>query len=101
MFRSLTGIASLVALVLAVGVGNATAQDGLRIHLVDAAGARLTTLLKVSGDRTRRTPKWKALNVRLPGGLGGRDVAIELVAVDAGGGSTVEAGVDQVRVTTD
>lgn len=85
-----------------VGLGKAaTAADGLRVHLVDADGARLATLLEVSGNGSKRKPAWKSLKQGLPGRLGGQRVAIELVAVDAGSGALVEAAVDQVRITAD
>jgi hypothetical protein len=76
-------------------------DDGLRIHLVDADGARVATLLNVSGDGRRREPAWRGLSARLPDGLGGQRVAVELVAVDSAPDSTVEAGIDQVRLTRD
>ena len=53
----------------------------------------------------RRAPsasrRWSSLAEPLPADLGGRRVAIELVAVDAGDGAIVEAAVDQVRITAD
>jgi hypothetical protein len=58
-------------------------------------------MLEVSGTGTKRKPTWKSLAKPLPGGLGGRLVAIELEAVDAGDGAIVEAAVDQVRITAD
>jgi hypothetical protein len=76
-------------------------DDGLRVHLVDADGTRLATLLSVSGSGQRRVPAWRGYAARLPEGLGGRRVAIELHARDAGPDATLEAGVDQVRVTAD
>lgn len=76
-------------------------DDGFRVYLVDAQGDRLATLLKVSGNGTKRNPAWRTLARWLPAGLAGRRVAIELVAQDLGEGALVEAAVDQVRVTTD
>jgi hypothetical protein len=76
-------------------------DDGLRIHVVDADGARVATLLNVSGDGRRREPAWRGLSARLPDGLGVQRVAVELVAVDSAPDSTVEAGIDQVRLTRD
>ena len=80
---------------------SATKDDGLRVHIVDQDGKRLATLLKVSGNGSKRKPAWKSLLKPLPDGLGGRRVAIELEAVDAGDGAIVEAAVDQVRITAD
>jgi hypothetical protein len=79
----------------------ASADDGLRVYLVDKDGDRLATFLQVSGNGAIRKPVWRSLVKSLPGGLGGRRLAIELVAVDAGPGAIVEAAVDQVRITAD
>jgi hypothetical protein len=79
----------------------AAGADGLRVFLVDREGQRLATLLEVSGNGSKRRPAWKALARQLPGDLGGRRVAIELEAVDAGDGAIVEAAVDEVRITAD
>jgi murein tripeptide amidase MpaA len=85
-----------------VGLTKAASQaDGLRVYVVGDDGARLGTMLEVSGTGTKRKPTWKSLAKPLPGGLGGRLVAIELEAVDAGDGAIVEAAVDQVRITAD
>jgi hypothetical protein len=85
---------------VALGAG-ATQADGLRVHLVGRRGGRVATLLEVSGDGTRREADWRTLETRLPEGLGGRLLAVELEAADVGGDALVEAGVDQVRVTAD
>ena len=76
-------------------------KDGLRVHLVDSSGTRLATLASVSGDGAKRSPSWKSLKRRLPGGLGGKLLQLELVAVDAGRDSVLEVGVDQVRITAE
>jgi murein tripeptide amidase MpaA len=80
---------------------SAGAKDGLRVHLVDSGGTRLATLASVSGDGAKRSPSWKSLKRRLPGGLGGKQLQLELVAVDGGRDSVLEVGVDQVRITAD
>ncbi len=67
--------------------------------MVDAQGDHLATLLKVSGNGTKRIPAWRTLARQLPTGLGGQRVALELVAQDVGEGALIEAAVDQVRVT--
>ena len=79
----------------------ASASDGLRIYLVDRDGARVATMLEVSGTGTKRKPAWRSLVVPLAADLRGRRVAIELEAVDAGEGAIVEAAVDQVRIASD
>jgi hypothetical protein len=61
-------------------------------------GHVLATALTVSGGKVRR-PAWSSLTYALPASLRGHDVAVELTAVDAGGGATIEAGVDDVRIT--
>jgi hypothetical protein len=75
--------------------------DGLRIHLTDASGARLETLATVSGNGTRRVPRWLGIVRKIPPGYGGQRLAIELVAVDTGSDAVVEVGVDQVRITSE
>ena len=83
-----------------VGLGaDATADDGFRVRVVATDGAAPATPLVVRGDGQSHSPAWRTLDYRIPATLAGRDVAIELVATDAGADSTVEAGVHQVRVT--
>jgi hypothetical protein len=79
----------------------ATDADGLRIYLVGGEGQRLATLLEISGNGSKRKPAWRSLRQPLPSDLGGRRVAIELEAIDAGDGAIVEAAVDEVRVSAD
>jgi hypothetical protein len=78
---------------------DATRRDGLRVHLVDGAGTRVATLAAVSGTGQRREPAWRTMKAPVPPGLAGLAVSVELAAVDAKGDSTVEVGVDEVRVT--
>jgi hypothetical protein len=80
---------------------NADAEDGLRIHLVDKSGSRIAKVLDVSGDGSKRRPAWRGFTTDVPSGLAGQQLAIEVVAVDGGPDSTVEAAIDQVRVTAD
>jgi hypothetical protein len=78
----------------------ATPDDRFRVRLVDPDdGQTLATALSIDGDRSSRRPRWRSLTFRIPSELRGRDVAIELVAVDAGRDARVEAGVDDVRIT--
>ena len=84
-----------------VGLGaGATSADGFRVQLVNATGTPLATLLTVSGDGTNHAPAWRVLNSTIPAGSLGQDVAIQVQATDANGDATVEAGIDDVRVTT-
>lgn len=62
-------------------------------------GARLARLARISGNGTRRAPKWSAMVRKLPAGHAGKQLSIELVAADVGRDAMVEIGVDQVRVT--
>ena len=80
MFRSLTGIASLVALVLAVGVGNAAAQDakyvGLKkcktCHKKELIGDQYGAWQKAKHAKAYETLKSdKALEVAKQAGLSG------------------------------
>jgi hypothetical protein len=77
---------------------HANSADGLSIRLVGPAGRTLATALTVGGNGTRRTPAWTSLDYAIPAALRGRTVSIQLVATDAGGDATVEAGVDDVRI---
>jgi hypothetical protein len=78
----------------------ATSRDRFRVRLVDPSdGGTLAQALAVDGDGRARAPRWRSLAYRIPRELRGRRVAIELVAVDAGRDATVEAGVDDVRIT--
>jgi hypothetical protein len=74
-------------------------NDGLRVQLVDGDGARVATLAVISGDKRKREPRWRTLLRTLPGEAAGRRLAIQVVAVDEGRDSIVEAGVDDVRIT--
>jgi hypothetical protein len=80
---------------------SAGSRDGLRVQLVAADGSWLATLASVEGNGARRVPRWRSLRRRLPDELAGQRVRIQLVALDRGAASTVEAGVDEVRVSTD
>ena len=83
-----------------VGMGaNATSVDRFAVRLVAADGTRLATALVVVGDGIAHAPAWKTLTFAIPAALAGKTVAIELFARDAGTPSTVEAGVDQARIT--
>jgi len=83
-----------------VGLGaDATAGDGLSVQLVSPTGTVLATLLAASGDGAQHDPGWRVLNSAMPAASLGQDVAIQVQATDANADSTVEAGIDDVRVT--
>ncbi len=74
--------------------------DRFRVQVIDRdTGQVLVTALDVRGDGTDRTPVWRALSVPLPSSLEGEMVAVLLTAVDGGSSATVEAAVDDVRIT--
>lgn len=80
--------------------GAADEADRFRVRLVDPSGGdTLATALAIDGDGRSHKPRWRSLAYRIPDELRGQRVAIELVAVDAGRDATVEAGVDDVRIT--
>jgi hypothetical protein len=86
-----------------VGMSSAADDaDRFRVRLVDPGdGHTLATALAVDGDGRSHKPSWRSLAFRIPTELRGARIAIELVAVDAGREATVEAGVDDVRITVD
>jgi len=74
--------------------------DRFRVRLVRPSDGRvLATALTVSGGSGARTPGWTSLTWSIPASLRGKNVAVELLASDGGSGATVEAGVDDVRIT--
>jgi carboxypeptidase T len=83
-----------------VGLGaTATSVDGFSVRLVAADGAVLATALSVLGNGLRQPPTWQTLDFAIPASLAGRSVAVRIEARDTGAASTVEAGVDDVRIT--
>jgi carboxypeptidase T len=102
LFRVPAGGVTKLRLRYWVGMsGNAGSDDGLRVHFVDKSGSRVAKVLDISGNGSQRSPKWKGLVTNLPAGSAGKRLAIEIVAVDSGADSVVEAAIDQVRVTSD
>jgi len=77
----------------------ANGSDLFQVHVVRRTGAVPFTALTIRGDGHGHAPAWRSLRVTLPLSLEGQDVAVLLRAVDAGPASTVEAGVDNVRIT--
>ena len=79
---------------------DATAHDRFRILLVRPSdGHVLASALTVTGAGGARRPRWRHLAFAIPASLRGDDVAVQLYAADAGADATVEAGVDDVRIT--
>ncbi len=77
-----------------------TANDRFRVLLVRPSdGHVLATALTATGSRGARTPRWRSLRFAIPAGLRGEDVAVQLYAADVGADATLEAGVDDVRIT--
>ena len=77
----------------------ATSDDRFRVRLVRPSdGKTLATALTIEGHGSR-TPVWKSLSWSIPESLRGKKVAVELWAADTGSDTTVEAGVDDVRIT--
>jgi hypothetical protein len=101
-FRLPAGPATLrlrawVGLSAAAGPG-----DVVQVRLVDADGALApATLFEAAGDGTDQVPAWRRLALPLPERFAGARAALELVAVDdpADGDATVEAAIDDPRVT--
>ena len=84
-----------------VGLGSdATSSDRFVVRLVAGDGSVLATALTVRGDGAAHAPSWQLLSYPIPAALSGRKVAVELLAADGASDSTVEAGVDQVTVTS-
>jgi carboxypeptidase T len=79
---------------------DATAHDRFRVLLVRPSdGHTLAVALTVTGTGGSRRPAWTDLRFAVPSSLRGEDVAVQLYAADAGADATVEAGVDDVRIT--
>jgi carboxypeptidase T len=79
---------------------DATSRDRFRVRLVRASdGHVLANALAVTGTGGPLRPHWRQLAFAIPAALRGEDVAVELYAVDSGRDATVEAGVDDVRIT--
>ena len=61
----------------------------------------MATLLKVVGGEGGRAPSWQRLRAAIPAELRGQTLMLELKATDGGKDVTVEAAIDQVRVSLD
>ncbi len=96
-----TGRAATLRLRYTTGLSGAAGDaDRFRVQVLDAeTGDVVLTALDVHGNGVVHTPEWSNLRVALPASTEGRRVAVLLTAVDAGPGATVEAAVDDVRIT--
>lgn len=95
-----SGKAATLRLRYWVGMSSASTNgDRFRVRLVRPSSDKIiATPLSVDGGPAR-TPHWKTLTWSIPRPLRGTDVAVELMATDTGGDATIEAGVDDVRIT--
>jgi Zn-dependent metalloprotease len=76
---------------------NATSADFLRVRIV--SGTTTTTVFQQLGAATNRNGSWASTNVSL-NAFAGQSVRILIEAADASTASLVEAGIDDVRVTS-
>jgi choice-of-anchor B domain-containing protein len=75
---------------------NASSADFLRVQVV---GATTQTVLERLGATTDVDAAWATASVNL-GAFAGQTVRLRVLAADAGGGSLVEAAIDDIRITT-
>jgi carboxypeptidase T len=76
---------------------NASSADRFAA-IVEGGGGVQTTVFSRTGSPTDRDGVWRSASIPLDA-WAGTTIRIRFVAVDAGGGSTVEVEVDDVRVT--
>jgi murein tripeptide amidase MpaA len=76
---------------------NASSADYFRVSVVHNGGT--TTLLNQAGAATNRNGAWTAANLNLSA-YAGQSIRILVQATDASGASLVEAGVDNVTITS-
>jgi hypothetical protein len=79
--------------------GNAAATDGLTVALVAPNGQVRWTAFGVHGNGSSRSIGWTEVDLSIPASVRNQSVAIQFSATDGGVDSTVEAGVDDVRIT--
>jgi subtilisin family serine protease len=77
-------------------LNNATSADYLRVTVVGPGGS--TTVFQQLGAATNRAGSWSSASVNLSG-FAGQTVRLLVEAADAGGGSLIEAGIDDVTIT--
>jgi hypothetical protein len=77
--------------------GISSKYDSLKVYLEDANGTR-TLAWAVSGTSTPRAGAWRDIRVPLPKAAT-PTARIVVIATDGGPDSTVEAGIDDLRIT--
>src|SRR5215813_14034375 len=78
-------------------LNNSSTADFFRVSIVD--GASVTTVFQELGAATQDNAAWATATVNLSQ-FAGRTIRILIQAADNAGASLVEAGVDDVRITT-
>ena len=78
---------------------NSSDKDSFRAYVEDAAGVR-TMVFEERGASTTRLPTWVGASIPMAP-WAGQAVRIVFAAADRAGASTVEAAVDDVRITRD
>jgi aminopeptidase S len=76
-------------------LNNSSSSDFFRVSVV---GNTTAVVLEEFGTRNSDEAIWGSFNVNL-NNFAGQTIYILIEAADAGGGSLVEAGVDDVRIT--
>src|SRR5690606_14819023 len=77
-------------------LSNATNADFLRVRVL--AGGASPIVFEQLGSSVNRPGAWATANVNLSS-FAGRTIRLQVEAADAGSGSLIEAGVDDVRIT--
>nr|WP_194293390.1 M4 family metallopeptidase [Actinomadura macrotermitis] len=77
-------------------LNNASSDDYLRVRVVGPNGT--TTVLNQAASAVNRSAAWQTATVNVSS-FAGQSVRIVVDAADAGGGSLVEAGIDNVKIT--
>jgi aminopeptidase S len=78
-------------------LNNSSSDDYLRVRVVGPNGS--TTVLNQAGAAANRAGSWRTQTADVSG-YAGQTVRILVEAADAGSGSLVEAGLDNVNITT-
>lgn len=77
-------------------LNNATTDDFFRVSVID--GSNTSTLFEQRGAASPRAGRWQRVNQNLDR-FAGRNIRLLVEAADAGSGSLVEAGVDNILIT--
>ncbi|MQY04571.1 M28 family metallopeptidase [Actinomadura macrotermitis] len=77
-------------------LNNASSDDYLRVRVVGPNGT--TTVLNQPGAATNRSASWQTATANVSS-FAGQSVRILVDAADAGGGSLIEAGIDNIKIT--